>query len=273
MKKLVSTLDSVYGVVSDAVSAYTADGKLVYHNKASQSIHLDQNEVSRKILTSLLKKGDKGNSNDQLTIEGTKYEANVSSIEFLDHLLKIVVLTAPTINSNSDLIEEVKNILLQTSVTDQSFYEKIGEHIKSELELNNLHIIINDVRKNDLVTKYSSNGEYKTLAKHIIATSDRRTLYTNEEFNEYLSQPQDFAKYLFIPVKSKGSTIGGIGIFDDGQSNDILSYQETLQSIAEYLGLFYGHQHLEESLLQQTSRLNAIFESSSDLIWSVDRSM
>jgi len=277
MKNVISILGGLYDNVSDAVYAYSVGDQMVYHNKASRDVHLDQNEITKKVLTTL----NKDNPHQHITIKGTEYKVKVSFIALLDHQLQIVILTAPQLNSSGDLAEEVKNILLKTSITDQSFYERIGEFIKGKLDLSNLHIIINDIRKNDFVIKYSSKGEYSkksnlqyvTLAKHIVAKADRKILYTNEEFNEHLSQPLGFACYLFIPIKSKASIIGGIGIFASKQANEILPYEKALESIAEYLGLFYGNQHLEESLLQQTSRLNAIFESSSDLIWSVDRSM
>lgn len=284
MKNLVSILDSIYGQMSDAVFVYTHTDQVVYQNEQSTQAGFDEREITHYFSKTLKSLGPSESITDTITLDQIDHQVIISSLELINNKLKVLIVSHQSRRLNLKLTHQVKQILLNTSVSDQSFYQHIGELIQKELVLNNLYITIHDVKQKELIIKYLSNNsqehdldskkqQYNSLAKRIISNKDRGALYSKEEINKYEEHTLEFAQYLFIPIKSKNVVIGGIGVFNDDQSDELSNHQKTLQAIAEYLGLFYGHQHLEETLLQQTSRLNAIFESSSDLIWSVDRSM
>ena len=285
MKKLISILDSIYGQVTDAVYVCDSTTKIIYQNESSKRLETREEKITTTI-PALQKKYDSSEAAiELLSIDQVEYRASISSVELHDKLLRVINITPQSNTVNVRLANKVKQILLNTPVNDQSFYEQIGELIEKELELSNLHLVIHDNKQKELVLKYTSGlsidttsddsdeeHQLVTLAKKLIAKNEHRSLYLKEEVSRLLKTPLEFTEYLFIPIKSKNKVIGSIGLFDDGQTQT-LTHLKVLQDIVEYIGLFYGQHHLEETLLQQTSRLNAIFESSSDLIWSVDRTM
>lgn len=259
MQKLVDILASIYGQVSDAVAVYSDKNKLIYQNESCTQMDIDT-----------------------IDINNTKRKVSTSFLKILRYKLKVVIISSAPKEINLGIAEQIKNILLRTSVSDKSFYPQIGELIQNQLQLSNLQITIHDQKQKALVNKYFSNDllklanadnktRYITFVAWLIAAQEQKSIYSMDEVNASFQQPLS-SKYLFVPIKSKNNIIGCIGVFlnDDVDSTKC---QKSLESIAEYVSIFYGYQHLEETLLQQTSRLNAIFENSSDLIWSVDRTM
>lgn len=275
MKNLVDILASIYDHVSDAVAVYSDKSKLIYQNESCAQIDFES-------LQSQLLELITNHNIDTIDIGNIKRKVSISSLEILRQKLKVVIISCASKDNNLGLAERVKNILLSTSVSDKSFYPQIGELIQNQLQLSNLQITIHDQKSKALVNKYFSNdllestttdnkSRYITFVARLIAAQQQKSIYSKMEVDKVFERSIS-SNYLFVPVKSKNNIIGCIGVFlhDDAE---VTKYQKSLESIAEYVGIFYGYQHLEETLLQQTSRLNAIFESSSDLIWSVDRTM
>ncbi len=275
MDKLTDILNSIYGKVSDAVVIYSDQHKLIYQNKSSVTLGLENHQsILLEVITS--------NNIDTISIDSTRKKASYSSLEIIGEKLSVIIVSHTSKAGISIINEQIKSMLSDTATTEQSFYTNIGELIQHELQLDNLQISIHNQKQKALVNQYFSNDlpgllateskkKYLSFVTELIATPKQKFFYTEEELNIFsdLAIP---SSYLFIPIRSKRNIVGGMGIFVNSKE-EAVDHQGSLESIAEYVGIYYTFHHLEETLLQQTSRLNAVFESSSDLVWSIDRTM
>jgi len=286
MKELASFLKNIYGHVSDAVFVCQFSGELLYQNEPATSLDKVHEQLKQSILDTITQ--DKSNQTTTFSIQHNEQNLTVStSLLSMDNKEVIVaIIPYQELDNTPSLTDGVKRIMLQTSVSDQSFYSQIGELVKDVLALNNLQITVPNQRQKELVNQYLSEdhdllrskenqNQYIHFVERLVSSPELKPEYSQKEFDRHFNAENETLpkQYFFIPIKSQKNIIGGIGIFAYTASEKTADHYKTLQTIADYIGIFYGFQHLEEELLQQTSRLNAIFESSSDLIWSVDRTM
>jgi PAS domain S-box-containing protein len=286
MKAFNSLLKNIYGHISDVVYVYKATGKFLYHNESSGSSDQLQQQLNQPILEII-----STNELDQPTSFNIRHKecdlnVSISWVTIENHHLLVAIIPIQELNNAQDLTDEIKHILLKTSVSDPSFYNQIGDLVANYLHLTNLQITIPNQHQKILINQYlhedfdlmrskRNQNKYINFVEQLIATSDINPRIPQEEFEAYFNNELDpLPNYLyFVPIKSQNNIIGGIGVFEHSAVEHTSSHLKNLRTIADYIGIFWGFEYLEEELLQQTSRLNAIFESSSDLIWSVDRTM
>jgi PAS domain S-box-containing protein len=116
----------------------------------------------------------------------------------------------------------------------------------------------------------------KSLIRHVLQ-QQKAVIYRSEEIQNLVAQniinpsvayPE---VWLGVPLRSKGRAIGLLSIqhyADDGTLN--VRELELLDFVSGQLAQAVERKINEEKLSEQTSRLNAIFESSTHLIWSVN---
>lgn len=115
-----------------------------------------------------------------------------------------------------------------------------------------------------------------SLAGYVLSQK-QAVLYQQEEVRKLADEGSilHFAEYpsiwLGVPLQSKGRPIGLLSVQHDESAEAINQRDlELLDFVSGQVALAVERKVNEEKLNEQTARLNAIFESSTHLIWSVD---
>jgi PAS domain S-box-containing protein len=171
----------------------------------------------------------------------------------------------------------------------ESLLYNIHMELKDLIAVNNFHVALYDTDKNYLNFPYyvdETQGEKNTtfrrpigkaLTEYSLFSENPTFLYeedilllAKEKTVELLGPAPKI--WLGVPLKLENRTIGVIALKSHSDRNKYKKrHLELLDFISGQIALVIERKRNEEKIIAQTARLNAIFESSSHLIWSVNR--
>ena len=185
------------------------------------------------------------------------------------------------------LYNSITDLTLQSPDLDHLYFN-IHRELKKVMEADNFYIALTEEKKElsfpyytagsgpDLPVKQDLEAE-KDLVDYVIATNHALIL-KEEDFLELITaniiRPRDMIPqiWLGVPLTVNKRVIGLIVVQNFDKRNAVDEKDlDLLNFVSGQVALAIERKRNEEKLNEQTSRLNAIFESSSHLIWSVDR--
>jgi len=171
----------------------------------------------------------------------------------------------------------------------ESLLYNIHMELKDLIAVNNFHVALYDRDKNLLNFPYyvdETQGEKNTTFKRPIGKAlTEYSLFSENPVFLYEEDILLLAKektvellgpapkiWLGVPLKLENRTIGVIALKSHSDRNKYKRrHLELLDFISGQIALVIERKRNEEKIIAQTARLNAIFESSSHLMWSVNR--
>jgi PAS domain S-box-containing protein len=172
----------------------------------------------------------------------------------------------------------------------ESLLFNIHMELKELIAVNNFHVALYDKDKNNLNFPYyvdETQGNRNTTFTRPVAKAlteyslfNERPTFLYEEDILLLAKEKTVELlgpapkiWLGVPLKLENRTIGVIAVKSHSDRNKYKKrHLELLDFISGQIALVIERKRNEEKIIEQTARLNAIFESSSHLIWSVNRS-
>jgi hypothetical protein len=171
----------------------------------------------------------------------------------------------------------------------EDLLQNIHQELKSMIAVNNFHVALHDVEHQMLVFPYYVD---ETLP-HVITTNKRKISKGLTEYSLFSNKPtmlyeEDILElahqniielmgpvpkvWLGVPLKLENRTIGVIAVKSHSDRNKYkLRHLELLDFISGQIATAIERKRNEEKIIEQTARLEAIFQSSSHLIWSINR--
>lgn len=171
----------------------------------------------------------------------------------------------------------------------ESMLYNIHMELNKLVAVNNFHVALLDVEKHSLNFPYyvdenqgSKNTTFsrpvgKALTEYSIFSEKPTFLYEEDILQLAKDKTVELLGpvpkiWLGVPLKLENRTIGVICVKSHSdRSKYRKSHLELLDFISSQIALVIERKRNEEKIIEQTARLNAIFESSSHLIWSVNR--
>ncbi len=157
------------------------------------------------------------------------------------------------------------------------------------IAVNNFHVGLYDQNKNYLYFPYYVD---ETLP-HVVTTNKRKVGKGLTEYSLFKEKPTFLYEedilllahegvveikgpvpkiWLGVPLRLENRTIGVIAVKSHSDRNKYKRrHLELLDFISGQIAIAIERKRNEEKIIEQTARLNSIFESSSHLIWSVNR--
>jgi PAS domain S-box-containing protein len=191
-------------------------------------------------------------------------------------------------NKAERLYYTIANLTLQIGSLN-TLYKAIHSELSNIIDARNFYIAISDFKKNKLLfpfvidenigpTEYSkdriwSNGITEYVIKKnkaIILTQDKiLDLFLKQKLVLFGPLPKVF---IGVPFRIENDNIGLIAMQNYEDENAYSKRDlELLNFISGQIALAIARKQNEEKIRSQAARLNAIFESSTHVIWSVDR--
>jgi PAS domain S-box-containing protein len=188
-----------------------------------------------------------------------------------------------------NLYYKIANLTINSNSLDTLLYN-IHQELKTMIAVNNFHVALYDKDENYLNFPYYVD-EIITGTK---AVSNKRVLSKGlTEYSLFNDKPtflyeEDILKlaregtiellgpvpkiWLGVPLRLENRTIGVIAVKSHSDRNKYKKrHLELLDFISGQVAIAIERKRNEEKIIGQTARLNAIFQSSSHLIWSVNR--
>jgi PAS domain S-box-containing protein len=184
----------------------------------------------------------------------------------------------------------IANLALKSDNLDTLFID-IHKLMKSVMEVNNFHVALFDKGKNSLQYPYYVDeqfGIYNGIEKQKTILSDSLTEYTLRYANSIFLYEEHIIQlaskgelqitgripkiWMGVPLKLDGDIIGVIGVKsynDKGKYR--LRHLEMLDFVSGQIAFAIERKRKEEMIRNQTAKLNAIFEASTHLIWTVTK--
>lgn len=184
----------------------------------------------------------------------------------------------------------IANLALKSDNLDTLFID-IHKLMKSVIEVNNFHVALFDKESKALEYPYYVDeqfGRYTGHEKENPITSDSLTEYTLRFANSIFLYEENIIQlastgnihisgripkiWMGVPLKLDGNIIGVIGVksYND-KSKYRLRHLEMLDFVSGQIAFAIERKRKEEMIRNQTAKLNAIFEASSHLIWTVTK--
>ncbi|MCU0428786.1 MAG: PAS domain S-box protein [Cytophagaceae bacterium] len=171
----------------------------------------------------------------------------------------------------------------------ESLLHNIHLELKKIIAVNNFHVALLDVEKHMLNFPYyvdENQGDRNTTFSRPVGKAltefsifNEKPTFLYEEDIQHLAKEKTVELlgpvpkiWLGVPLKLENRTIGVICVKSHSDRNKYKKiHLELLDFISSQIALVIERKRNEEKIIEQTARLNAIFESSSHLIWSVNR--
>jgi len=187
-----------------------------------------------------------------------------------------------------NLYYKIANLTINSNNLETLLYN-IHQELKTLIAVNNFHVGLYDKDHNllnfpyyvdeNIGPKYVTNKRQisKGLTEYSLFNEKPTFLYeedilqlVNEGQVELLGPVPKI--WLGVPLKLENRTIGVICVKSHSDRNKYKRrHLELLDFISGQIAIAIERKRYEEKIIEQTARLNAIFESSSHLIWSVTR--
>lgn len=173
----------------------------------------------------------------------------------------------------------------------ETLLHNIHQELKSMIAVNNFHVALYDKEHDSLDFPYYVD---ETIP-HVITTNKRKVGKGLTEYSLFNDKPtllyeEDILKleqeqmvellgpvpkiWLGVPLRLENRTIGVIAVKSHSDRNKYKKrHLELLDFISGQIAIAIERKRNEEKIIEQTARLESIFQSSSHLIWSVNRRM
>lgn len=170
----------------------------------------------------------------------------------------------------------------------KDFLGVVHEELKKKIYANNFFVAIYEPENGVIYFPYRVDEQYPTpvedrrkLGSGIVEyalVQNKPLLYYKEEFSELVKKEKLFLYgkelpevQVIVPLIVNGKTTGVIGIKSYSDATKFSSRNmELLEFVSGQVALALVRKKSQEDLLLQTSRLNAVFDSSSHFIWTVN---
>lgn len=179
----------------------------------------------------------------------------------------------------------VKNIKLE------ELYGDIHKLLKQYIDVNNFHVALCGKDSSNLSFPYYVDENYQDGVVSSIRTNGRGlTDYTLKQAKSLFLYEEDIVKlvenneavisgkipkvWLGVPLKVENTIIGLIGVKSYSDRNKYKHrHFEMLEFVSGQIAIAIERKINEEKIANKTARLRSIFESSSHLMWSVNKKM
>ncbi len=187
--------------------------------------------------------------------------------------------------------QRLHNSLVHLSVQDydlETLCRHIHRELKKAVQTDDCYIALAD-SKDALYFPYHTRTHKNTAAPGISAMEQDLAAYVVDHSQSYLLYEEDIVKllvhksirvgtipqgWLGVPLVANKKTIGMLAVQQFEQAEALVAEDlDLLNFVAPQIAALLERKRYEEKVNDQTSRLNAIFESSTHLIWSVDRGL
>jgi PAS domain S-box-containing protein len=170
----------------------------------------------------------------------------------------------------------------------KEFLELVHEELKKKIYANNFFVAIYEPEDGTIYFPYRVDEQYPTpledrrkLGNGIVEyalVQNKPLLFYKDEFQELLDKEKIFLYgkeipevQVIVPLKVNDKTTGVIGIKSYSDATKFSGQNlELLEFVSGQVALALVRKKAQEDLLLQTSRLNAVFDSSSHFIWTVN---
>jgi len=186
------------------------------------------------------------------------------------------------------LIYAIANLANKTENL-QNLYVDIHKILKQYIDVNNFHVALFDKNYADLKFPYYVDENYpgivntnfrvmgKGLTEYTLNQGKAVFLFEEDilelqEKNEIILQGQLPKIWMGVPLRLENKIIGAIAVKSYSDKTKYkLRHLEMLDFVSGQIALAIDRKIKDEKIANQTSRLTAIIESSSHLIWSVNQ--
>jgi PAS domain S-box-containing protein len=187
-----------------------------------------------------------------------------------------------------NLYYKISSLAINSDKLD-TLLANIHNELRTIIAVNNFHVALYDKDHNYLNFPYyvdENIGTKPISMKRIVGKGlTEYSLFNEEPTFLYEEDIEELAEkgivellgpipkiWLGVPLKLENRTIGVICVKSHSDRNKYKKrHLELLDFISGQIALVIERKRNEEKIIDQTARLNAIFESSSHLIWSVNR--
>lgn len=187
-----------------------------------------------------------------------------------------------------NLYYKISNLALNSDKVD-TLLDNIHKELRTLIAVNNFHVALYDRDQNYLNFPYyvdENIGPKPISMKRMVGKGLTEYSLFNDGptflYEEDIQKLSDEGKiellgpipkiWLGVPLRLENRTIGVICVKSHSDRNKYKRrHVELLDFISGQIALVIERKRNEEKIIDQTARLNAIFESSSHLIWSVNR--
>lgn len=172
----------------------------------------------------------------------------------------------------------------------EEFLYQVHQNLKKNIYANNFFVAVYEPENNSIYFPYHVDEYYETgqnylkrkLGNGLIEYSilqNKPLIFNTEELRELIEKQSLFiyesnlpAVQILVPLKINEKTVGVIGIKSYSDETKFSSHDlELLEFISGQVAIAMERKKSEEELLLQTARLNAIFDSSTHYIWTVNQ--
>lgn len=170
----------------------------------------------------------------------------------------------------------------------KEFLKMVHEELQKKIYANNFFVAIYEPEDSSIYFPYRVDEQYPTpvedrrkLGSGIVEyamVQNKPLLFYKEEFEELVKTEKIFLYgkelpevQVIVPLKVNGKTTGVIGIKSYSDATKFSGRNlELLEFVSGQVALALVRKKSQEDLFIQTARLNAVFDSSSHQIWTVD---
>ncbi|MDP1813669.1 MAG: PAS domain S-box protein [Leadbetterella sp.] len=172
----------------------------------------------------------------------------------------------------------------------EGFLSQVHQNLQKNIYANNFFVAVYEPENNSIYFPYHVDEYYETgqnylkrkLGNGLIEYSilqNKPLIFNKEELTLLIEKEKLFiyesnlpAVQILVPLKINEKTIGVIGIKSYSDENKFSSRDlELLEFVSGQIASAMERKKSEEELMIQTSRLNAIFDSSTHYIWTVNQ--
>jgi PAS domain S-box-containing protein len=172
----------------------------------------------------------------------------------------------------------------------EGFLSQVHQNLQKNIYANNFFVAVYEPENNSIYFPYHVDEYYETgqnylkrkLGNGLIEYSilqNKPLIFNKEELSLLIEKEKLFiyesnlpAVQILVPLKINEKTIGVIGIKSYSDENKFSSRDlELLEFVSGQIASAMERKKSEEELMIQTSRLNAIFDSSTHYIWTVNQ--
>jgi PAS domain S-box-containing protein len=188
-----------------------------------------------------------------------------------------------------NLYYKIANLTINSNNLGTLLYN-IHQELKTMLSVNNFHVALYDKEQSCLnfpyyvdenITGTAAIQQSRTVSKGLTEFSlfnEKPTFLYEEDILKLVDEGKvellgPVPKiWLGVPLKMENRIIGVIAVKSHSDRNKYKKrHLELLDFISGQIAIAIERKRNEEKIIEQTARLNAIFQSSSHLIWSVNR--
>ena len=172
----------------------------------------------------------------------------------------------------------------------EGFLTQVHQNLQKNIYANNFFVAVYEPENNTIYFPYHVDEYFETgqnylkrkLGNGLIEYSilqNKPLIFNKDELSQLIEKEKLFiyestlpAVQILVPLKINEKTIGVIGIKSYSDENKFsIRDLELLEFVSGQIAIAMERKKADEELLLQTSRLNAIFDSSTHYIWTVNQ--